>query len=119
MKKLSETFHCYFIDQLGFGSSSKVNCFEFDRYDAEETDLYHSGWIEAWRIAVGNITNFYLIGHNYGGYAAGLYASIHPKHIAGLFLISPAGTEHVPDDYDYYTIAFEKDGPPPAEEAER
>mmetsp|Transcript_93971 Transcript_93971/g.129436 ORF Transcript_93971/g.129436 Transcript_93971/m.129436 type:complete len:140 (-) Transcript_93971:959-1378(-) len=78
MKKLAESFHCFYIDQLGYGCSSKVNCFDYDAFDNEETDLYHSGWIEAWRIAVGDITNFYLMGHNYGGYAAGLYASINP-----------------------------------------
>ncbi len=36
-------------------------------------------------------SNFYLIGHSFGGYISGNYATQYPQHIKKLILISPIG----------------------------
>ena len=57
--------------------------------------------MEKWRIAMGNITEFYLIGHSFGGYLMGNYAVAYPQHIKQLLLLSPIGIRKRPEGYDY------------------
>jgi pimeloyl-ACP methyl ester carboxylesterase len=52
--------------------------------------------MEAWRVAMNNLTGFYLAGHSYGGYLCGNYAVKFHQHIKKLILISPVGIR-VPD----------------------
>jgi pimeloyl-ACP methyl ester carboxylesterase len=47
-------------------------------------------YVEKWRARV-KLTNFYLIGHSFGGYIAGNYALKHHAHIKKLLLLSPVG----------------------------
>lgn len=45
-----------------------------------------------------NLESFILIGHSFGGFLSGLYASQYPQHIKKLLLISPAGfTDKIPN----------------------
>jgi len=37
------------------------------------------------------LTDFFLIGHSFGGYIAGLYSEKYYKHIKKLILLSPIG----------------------------
>ena len=40
---------------------------------------------------MGDIKNFYLAGHSFGGYISALYALKYPSNIKKLLLLSPAG----------------------------
>ena len=66
---------------------------------ADEAEKYFLDSIEQWRIAMGNLTNFYLIGHSFGGYLSGLYASMYHQHIRKLLCISPIGFDIEPENY--------------------
>ena len=51
------------------------------------------------------ITNFYLIGHSYGGFLAGHYAIKYRQHIKKVILMSPVGIRkpkefELKDDYE-------------------
>ena len=74
-RPLSERFHVMFVDLVGMGSSSRP---PFLSDSGEQADNYMLVAMEQWRIAMGNLTNFYLVGHSYGGYVVGSYASLHP-----------------------------------------
>lgn len=69
-------FHVFAIDIIGMGSSSRP---AFDCQNCEEADLYMIDFLEKWRKAVDkNMTDFVLVGHSYGGYISGSYATIYP-----------------------------------------
>ena len=70
-KPLAHLYHIYTIDLPGMGASTRV---PFLPRTAAETQEFFTSYVEEWRIAVGNITDFYLIGHSFGGYISGLYA---------------------------------------------
>jgi len=40
---------------------------------------------------MGDLKDFYLAGHSFGGYMMGNYATQYPYHIKKLLLISPVG----------------------------
>lgn len=40
-----------------------------------------------------DITDFYLVGHSFGGYQVGLYACKYPYHVKKLVLASPIGVK--------------------------
>ena len=40
---------------------------------------------------MGNLKDFYLVGHSFGGYMMGNYANQYYKHIKKLILVSPVG----------------------------
>ena len=63
--------HIFAVDQIGMGSSSRA---DFDCQTGEEADDYMCTYLELWRIKVGNLTDFTLVGHSYGAYLAGIYA---------------------------------------------
>ena len=74
MKALSEHFHCIFFDIIGMGGSTR---WPFPCKTADEAEKYFLDSMEQWRVTMGNLTDFYLVGHSFGGYLAGLYASFH------------------------------------------
>jgi len=63
------------IDLPGMGSSSRS---AFDCKNGVQADKYMMKLFEQWRVEMGELTNFYLAGHSYGGYITGTYASLHP-----------------------------------------
>ena len=74
-RPLSEHFHTIFVDLIGMGSSSRP---PFPAENGEQADTYMMNAMEQWRISMGNLTNFVLVGHSYGGYVTGSYASLYP-----------------------------------------
>ena len=80
------------MDMIGSGSSSRP---EWDINNGFDADLFFSRILENWREALG-LTNFYLVGFSYGGYIAGTYASMYPKHIRKLILCGPLGLAQKP-----------------------
>jgi abhydrolase domain-containing protein 5 len=79
-----------FVDLPGMGSSSVVDDFDKDKIGPKEVTEYFVEYLEKWRVAV-NITNFYILGHSYGGFIAGHYATKYHQHIKKLILMSPVG----------------------------
>ena len=96
MKGLSEHFHCIFFDILGMGGSTRR---PFECETADEAEEYLLDSVEKWRIAMGDITDFYLVGHSFGGYLAGLYASYYTQHVRKLLCMSPIGFEMRPEGW--------------------
>lgn len=88
MKPLSERFHVIFVDLPGMGGSTRVPFFCRTPEQAQE---YFVTFLEDWRVAMGDLTDFYLAGHSFGGYIAGVYAQHHSKHIRKVVFISPIG----------------------------
>lgn len=70
---------------------------------AEESIDYFVEYMERWRKSMGNLDDFYLAGHSYGGYLVGNYASKYHKHIKKLLLLSPLGvnSDFKKDDPDF------------------
>jgi len=54
--------------------------YPFAAKSAEEGEKYFIDFIESWRSAM-NLENFILVGHSFGGFLCGLYASQYPQHI--------------------------------------
>ena len=75
MKPLSEHFHVIFVDLPGMGGSTRVPFFCKTPSQAKE---FFTGYLEDWRVAMGNLRGFYLAGHSFGGYVAGIYAHKYP-----------------------------------------
>jgi pimeloyl-ACP methyl ester carboxylesterase len=78
------------IDILGMGGSSRVKMYNLDQTPQESIDFFNV-MIERWRQSFGNITNFVLAGHSFGGYLVGNYAVKYHQHVKKLLLISPIG----------------------------
>lgn len=74
-KELSQHYQIFAIDLLGMGSSSRP---PFPCENGEQADLYCMDFMEKWRIAMGELTGFVMVGHSYGGYISGTYASKFP-----------------------------------------
>lgn len=74
MRPLSEHYHAYFFDIVGMGASSRH---PFNIQTNEEAEKYFLDFIESWRIAVG-LDQFIMVGHSFGGFLSGLYASHYP-----------------------------------------
>ena len=68
-------FHLFSVDLIGMGSSSRP---EFSCNTCEEADDHMIHYLEKWRIAIGNLTDFTIVGHSYGAYLAGTYAQKYP-----------------------------------------
>jgi pimeloyl-ACP methyl ester carboxylesterase len=103
MEPLSHHFHCYFIDIIGMGGSSR---WPYNADTPEDSEQYFLRFLEAWRVAAGNLTNFNLSGHSFGGYLAGLYAANFPLHIKKLLLVSPIGFTDEPPAFQYSGMRF-------------
>jgi abhydrolase domain-containing protein 5 len=93
LKGLSEHFYVICIDIVGMGASCRPT---FKPANNADGDLFFVQVFEKWRIAMGNITQFYLLGHSFGGYLSGVYASAFPQHIKKLLLVSPLGIKKRP-----------------------
>jgi alpha-beta hydrolase superfamily lysophospholipase len=57
---------------------------------------------------MGNLTDFYLSAHSFGGYIMGNYAAAYHKHIKKVLLVSPIGIKERPKDYDVVAVAKER-----------
>ena len=88
VKPLAEKYHLFMIDILGMGASSRP---EFEITDPQEAVDYLTQWLEVWRKKMGNLTDFILAGHSFGGFVCGHYAVKHPQHIKKLLMLSPFG----------------------------
>jgi len=75
IKSLCKEFYVIFVDLPGMGSSSIVDDFEKDKISPKEVTEYFVEYLEKWRVEMGNLTNFYMAGHSYGGFIVGHYAS--------------------------------------------
>ena len=72
---LAEMYHVILVDIIGMGASSRPT---FDVTNADEADEYFVNFIEKWRLAFGDLKDFFLAGHSFGGYICGHYASKYP-----------------------------------------
>jgi len=95
-KDLSRKFRVIAIDILGMGSSSRP---PFDCQTPDEADKYCMEFLEKWRLAMKDLDFFVLVGHSYGGYLAGTYASLYPHFIKKLILLSPLGLKKKPEGF--------------------
>ena len=75
IKQLSEHFHLILIDIIGMGASSRP---AFRAQNANEGEDFFVDFLEKWRLAMGNIKDFYLAGHSFGGFICGHYAYRYP-----------------------------------------
>lgn len=75
MKPLAEKFHLILIDVIGMGGSSRPN---FIANTADEADNFFTDSLENWRLAMGDLNDFILAGHSFGGYICGHYAAKYP-----------------------------------------
>lgn len=91
MKPLSERFYLLMIDIIGMGGSSRPKDYKEHKFTPAESIQYFNDYFEKWRIAMGNLTDFYLSAHSFGGYIMGNYAAAYHKHIKKVLLVSPIG----------------------------
>ena len=75
IRGLTENFHVIVIDLIGMGSSSRPT---WTIKSGDDADAYFMTIMENWRIEMGNLTDFVLAAHSYGGYLSGTYASLYP-----------------------------------------
>ena len=90
MKPLAENFHLIMIDILGMGGSSRP---DFSPKSAEESDEFFVDFLERWRLAMGDLKDFILAGHSFGGFICGHYAVKYPHNIKKLLMLSPVGVQ--------------------------
>lgn len=109
-KDLSQHYNLIAIDLLGMGSSSRP---PFECETGDEADNYCMVFMENWRKAMNYLTDFVLVGHSYGGYIAGTYASLYPQHIKKLILLSPLGLKFKPNGFKIENCKFEDGKAPP------
>ena len=69
--------------------------------------------MEEWRVAMGvlrgeTLTDFYLVGHSFGGYIAGLYALAYKQHIRKVLFISPIGFSKRPQHWSFEKVKMRK-----------
>ena len=79
------------------GASSRP---EFNIKDPEKVDEYLIDWLEKWRVQMGDLKDFVLAGHSFGGYISGLYAIKYPENIKKLLMLSPLGVSRMPEGFD-------------------
>ena len=66
---------------------------------------------------MGDLTNFYVAAHSYGGYIMGSYASLHPQHVRKLLLLSPLGVKAAPENFSFSRMTsrrYQRGRGPPA-----
>ena len=93
---LALNFRVIVFDMIGGGSSSRPI---WDKKNGTEADEYFVRILENWRIEMGNLTDFYIAAHSYGGYLMGTYASRYTQHIRKLLLLSPFGLKARPENF--------------------
>lgn len=99
LKPLANIYHVILIDIIGMGGSSRP---KFAINNPDDADKYLTEWLEAWRIAMGDIKGFILAGHSFGGYISGLYACKYPQYIKKLLMLSPVGIAAKSNNLDFY-----------------
>lgn len=62
---------------------------------------------------MGDLTNFYIAAHSYGGYLFGSYASLYPQHVRKLLLLSPLGVKQAPENFTLANMRFQRGNGPP------
>lgn len=67
---------------------------------ASDADDFFVQFLEKWRLAMGDMKDFFLAGHSFGGYICGHYAVRYPQNIKKLLMLSPAGVMKKPDNFD-------------------
>ena len=56
---------------------------------------------------MGDLTNFILVGHSFGGYLVGNYAVEYPQHIKKIVFISPIGIKpNFKNEDEYLPIIY-------------
>ncbi|HBL60490.1 MAG TPA: alpha/beta hydrolase, partial [Cyanobacteria bacterium UBA8803] len=84
IEHLSQDYHCFAPDLLGFGDSEKPKLHYSIQLEVECLLNY----LEAL-----NLSQIYLIGHSLGGWIAASYALNHGDRIRGLVLLAPEGVQ--------------------------
>lgn len=51
---------------------------------------------------MGDLKDFYLAGHSFGGYLVGHYAHRYPQHLKKVLMLSPAGIVDKPEGFDIF-----------------
>lgn len=82
IEQLSQNYHCFALDLLGFGESERPNVHYSIQLEVECLFQY----LEAL-----HISEVYLVGHSLGGWIAASYALKHLENVKGLVLIAPEG----------------------------
>lgn len=84
IEQLSQDYHCFIPDLLGFGDSSAPNLHYSIQLEVECLCDY----LEAL-----HLQEVYLIGHSLGGWIAASYALKYVQQVRGLVLITPEGVQ--------------------------
>ena len=62
---------------------------------------------------MGDLKDFYLAGHSFGGFICGHYAIKYPQYIKKLLMLSPVGLPDKPADFRYFAPEnATRSGPP-------
>lgn len=80
--QLSQNYHCFALDLLGFGESERPKVHYSIQLEVECLFQY----LEAL-----HVSQVYLVGHSLGGWLAASYAIKHTDRVNGLVLIAPEG----------------------------
>ncbi|CDW82640.1 UNKNOWN [Stylonychia lemnae] len=70
-----------------------------DKYNLFVLDVLGYGGSKLWRKQI-DLEKFILVGHSFGGYLCGIYASRYPYRVKKLQLLSPAGIGKQPENYE-------------------
>lgn len=106
MKPLAEHFHVIFVDLPGMGGTSRV---PFFCKTPEQAQDFFVDYLEFWRGEMeGELTDFYLVGHSFGGYISGLYAHAYQQHVRKVLFISPIGFAKRPLNWSYDRVKMHK-----------
>ena len=87
------------------GSSTRV---PFLCQTVAQTQEFFTSFLEEWRIAMGSLSDFYLVGHSFGGYVSGLYALAYPQHVRKVLFISPIGFTKRPVNWSFERVKMRK-----------
>ena len=108
LNSLCKDFVLIMIDLVGMGGSSRPANFDKHMKDPQKAIDYFVDYVEAWRVAMNNLTNFYLVGHSFGGYVVGNYILKHHQHVKKAILVSPVGIWPAPKGSDPFDEFMKK-----------
>lgn len=84
IEHLSQDYHCFALDLLGFGESECPKLHYSIQLQVECLWEYFNAL---------HVSEVYLIGHSVGGWIAASYALQYPEQVQGLILLSPEGVQ--------------------------